>query len=254
MPTFLVLRCFSCEAFCVQQAVKTKKWRCKICGEKQSQRKVYARSEAAKECRKVCQEYNRLRGEREEERRASRELEMRENVDPYRSEAGVQSGFYDGNGVQEEDNLIGHGDDVEDDVWAAFDDEPSVSERELGDDGAKRHEISSNNDAAFRPANSFGAVAGQISRKYSPEKRSTRPRIVGRPKEQRWQAKRKRREEERFESRQSSIEKTRGRESVGAMHEPVAKRLETYSSFTRQYGDHDEGEIDDAWAEFDEET
>ena len=194
----------------MQQAVKTKKWRCKICGEKQSQRKVYARSEAAKECRKVCQEYNRLRGEREEERRASRELEMRENVDPYRSEAGVQSGFYDGNGVQEEDNMVGHGDDVEADVWAAFDDEPSVSEG-LGDDGAKRHEKSSNNDAAFRPANSFGAVAGQISREYSPEKNQLDQGLWGGRKNR--DGKRSANEERRNVSvTQSSTEKARGRE------------------------------------------
>uniref|UniRef100_A0AAY4BQI9 MRN complex-interacting protein N-terminal domain-containing protein n=1 Tax=Denticeps clupeoides TaxID=299321 RepID=A0AAY4BQI9_9TELE len=37
---FHVLRCFSCETFQVQQVKKSKKWSCKMCGEKQSAVKV----------------------------------------------------------------------------------------------------------------------------------------------------------------------------------------------------------------------
>ncbi|XP_065124125.1 MRN complex-interacting protein [Paramisgurnus dabryanus] len=59
---FHVLRCFSCQIFQVQQVKKSKKWQCKVCGEKQSVLKEYGRGAAA-DCRRHVQKLNSLRGE-----------------------------------------------------------------------------------------------------------------------------------------------------------------------------------------------
>ncbi|XP_073710144.1 MRN complex-interacting protein isoform X1 [Misgurnus anguillicaudatus] len=59
---FHVLRCFSCQTFQVQQVKKSKKWECKVCGEKQSVLKEYGRGAAA-DCRRHVQKLNSLRGE-----------------------------------------------------------------------------------------------------------------------------------------------------------------------------------------------
>ncbi|XP_053538013.1 MRN complex-interacting protein isoform X2 [Ictalurus punctatus] len=59
---FHVLRCFSCRTFQVQQVKKSKKWSCKLCGEKQSLIKEYGRGTGA-DCRRHVQKLNSLRGE-----------------------------------------------------------------------------------------------------------------------------------------------------------------------------------------------
>ncbi|MCI4379752.1 hypothetical protein PGIGA_G00231850 [Pangasianodon gigas] len=59
---FHVLRCFSCKTFQVQQVKKSKKWSCKMCGEKQSLIKEYGRGTGA-DCRRHVQKLNSLRGE-----------------------------------------------------------------------------------------------------------------------------------------------------------------------------------------------
>ncbi|XP_018592828.2 MRN complex-interacting protein [Scleropages formosus] len=59
---FHVLRCFSCQTFQVQQVKKSKKWSCKMCGEKQSLIKVYGQGSGA-DCRRHVQKLNALRGE-----------------------------------------------------------------------------------------------------------------------------------------------------------------------------------------------
>ncbi|XP_026877787.2 MRN complex-interacting protein [Electrophorus electricus] len=59
---FHVLRCFSCQIFQVQQVKKSKKWSCKMCGEKQSLIKEYGRGTGA-DCRRHVQKLNLLRGE-----------------------------------------------------------------------------------------------------------------------------------------------------------------------------------------------
>ena len=43
------------------------RWQCKLCGEKQSLQRVFARSHSAKDCRLVTQQYNTARGEVEAE-------------------------------------------------------------------------------------------------------------------------------------------------------------------------------------------
>ncbi len=69
MGVFHVLRCFQCRHFQVVQRRKDKKWKCKICGSKQSVIKVFASSDRAKECRLVVQELNMRRGELEQAER-----------------------------------------------------------------------------------------------------------------------------------------------------------------------------------------
>ncbi|KAF4085611.1 hypothetical protein AMELA_G00097160 [Ameiurus melas] len=59
---FHVLRCFTCRTFQVQQVKKSKKWSCKLCGEKQSLIKEYGRGTGA-DCRRHVQKLNSLRGE-----------------------------------------------------------------------------------------------------------------------------------------------------------------------------------------------
>ncbi|KAM4748759.1 MRN complex-interacting protein [Rhinophrynus dorsalis] len=59
---FYVLRCFSCQTFQVHQVKKSKKWNCKLCGEKQSLLKVYGQGSGA-DCRHHVQKLNLLQGE-----------------------------------------------------------------------------------------------------------------------------------------------------------------------------------------------
>jgi len=56
---FQVVRCFSCQTFQGQQVKKAKKWRCKVCGEKQSYCKVYGQGNG-KECRLHVQKLNEM--------------------------------------------------------------------------------------------------------------------------------------------------------------------------------------------------
>eukprot|EP00798_Chlamydomonas_sp_ICE-L_P007740 gene7741-916_t len=57
----------------VQQAKKSPKWSCVLCGQKQSLTKVYAISTSAKDCRLCCSELNLSRGEEEEQEAAQAE-------------------------------------------------------------------------------------------------------------------------------------------------------------------------------------
>ncbi|KAM4677370.1 MRN complex-interacting protein [Discoglossus pictus] len=63
---FQVLRCFSCNTFQVHQVKKSKKWTCKLCGEKQSLLKVYGQGSGA-DCRHHVQKLNLLQGERQQQ-------------------------------------------------------------------------------------------------------------------------------------------------------------------------------------------
>ncbi|KAJ3399767.1 hypothetical protein HDU80_007593 [Chytriomyces hyalinus] len=60
MPIYQVLRCFSstCGTFQVQQQKKVSKWKCVMCGEKQSVIRVYFESGTASDCRKAVQDLN----------------------------------------------------------------------------------------------------------------------------------------------------------------------------------------------------
>ncbi|XP_077866816.1 uncharacterized protein LOC102801830 [Saccoglossus kowalevskii] len=63
---FIVVKCFSCTVFQVQQVKKAKKWNCKMCGSKQSLKKIYGQGSGA-DCRKHVQKLNMMRGEMENE-------------------------------------------------------------------------------------------------------------------------------------------------------------------------------------------
>ncbi|KAK6960178.1 UPF0544 protein [Biomphalaria glabrata] len=66
MVQFHVLRCALCQTFQVLQVTKVSKWKCKLCGEKQSIIKVYGQGTGA-ECRKHVQKLNTLRGQIDQE-------------------------------------------------------------------------------------------------------------------------------------------------------------------------------------------
>ncbi|XP_038868010.1 MRN complex-interacting protein isoform X1 [Salvelinus namaycush] len=59
---FHVLRCCSCQTYQVQQVKKSKKWNCKLCGEKQSVIKEFGRGSGV-DCRRHVQKANARRGE-----------------------------------------------------------------------------------------------------------------------------------------------------------------------------------------------
>ncbi|XP_043925887.1 MRN complex-interacting protein [Protopterus annectens] len=61
---FHVLRCFSCKTFQVHQVKKDKRWRCKLCGEKQSIIKVYGEGTGA-DCRHHVQKLNMMQGDKQ---------------------------------------------------------------------------------------------------------------------------------------------------------------------------------------------
>uniref|UniRef100_A0A8K9UW62 MRN complex-interacting protein N-terminal domain-containing protein n=1 Tax=Oncorhynchus mykiss TaxID=8022 RepID=A0A8K9UW62_ONCMY len=65
---FHVLRCCSCQTYQVQQVKKSKKWNCKLCGEKQS----FGRGSGV-DCRRHVQKANARRGEILEEKEASKQ-------------------------------------------------------------------------------------------------------------------------------------------------------------------------------------
>lgn len=63
MPqVFHVVQCYSCATFQVHQVKKVTKWACKLCGEKQSLKKVFGQGTGA-ECREHVQKLNTRRGE-----------------------------------------------------------------------------------------------------------------------------------------------------------------------------------------------
>ncbi len=75
---YQVLRCYNCETFQVDIVKKNNsKWQCKMCGEKQSTKKVFGTSSSGKECRELAQELNIRRGELLEQK-LDRELEQQE--------------------------------------------------------------------------------------------------------------------------------------------------------------------------------
>ncbi|XP_034841295.1 MRN complex-interacting protein [Maniola hyperantus] len=66
MPqVFQVLKCYKCSVFQVHQTKKDNKWKCKMCGEKQSVKRHYGIGRA-KDCRMHVQKLNNLRGNIEE--------------------------------------------------------------------------------------------------------------------------------------------------------------------------------------------
>ena len=65
---FQVLRCYSCETFNTDIVKKNNtKWQCKMCGEKQSVKKVYFQSSSAQDCRQAVQALNENRANKDEQ-------------------------------------------------------------------------------------------------------------------------------------------------------------------------------------------
>jgi MRN-interacting protein len=62
MPEFHALQCFSCGQFQVCQARKDSKFTCKLCGSRQSVRRIHARADAARPVRERVQRLNLARG------------------------------------------------------------------------------------------------------------------------------------------------------------------------------------------------
>ncbi|XP_035194457.1 MRN complex-interacting protein isoform X2 [Oxyura jamaicensis] len=60
-----VLRCCSCRLFQAQQAKRSAKWSCSVCGQRQALLKVYGRG-SGRDCRHHVQKLNSLQGEAEE--------------------------------------------------------------------------------------------------------------------------------------------------------------------------------------------
>lgn len=66
MPEFIIVQCFSCNHYQVNQRRMDGKFKCKICGAHQSVRVIVARSESAKQLRPVVQRANLTRGTAED--------------------------------------------------------------------------------------------------------------------------------------------------------------------------------------------
>ena len=78
---FQVVRCFSCETFNVDIIKKdNSKWQCKLCGEKQSTKKIYGTAGSAKECREIVQLLNERRGEKANAIPDFQQLEVEEST------------------------------------------------------------------------------------------------------------------------------------------------------------------------------
>ncbi|PKU33235.1 hypothetical protein llap_16461 [Limosa lapponica baueri] len=64
-PSFWALRCCRCRLFQVQQAKRSGKWSCSVCGQRQAVQKVYGQG-SGPDCRHHVQKLNLLQGEAEE--------------------------------------------------------------------------------------------------------------------------------------------------------------------------------------------
>ncbi|XP_074694425.1 MRN complex-interacting protein isoform X1 [Strix aluco] len=64
-PQFWALRCCCCRLFQVQQAKRSGKWSCSVCGQRQAVQKVYGQGSGL-DCRRHVQKLNLLQGEAEE--------------------------------------------------------------------------------------------------------------------------------------------------------------------------------------------
>ncbi|XP_064830051.1 MRN complex-interacting protein [Oncorhynchus masou masou] len=99
---FHVLRCCSCQTYQVQQVKKSKKWNCKLCGEKQSVIKEFGRGSGV-DCRRHVQKANARRGEILEEQ-DQRVWSRWEEVDDVAEEEVVEKAQESCNQIAEEAN------------------------------------------------------------------------------------------------------------------------------------------------------
>ncbi|XP_044268160.1 MRN complex-interacting protein [Tribolium madens] len=87
-----VLQCFKCDTFQVDIVKKSPKWSCKMCGEKQCVKEVYAKA-SAKDCRVIVQSLNQQR---------LTQPEFKQRVDPLGENVEDSANYSEGNIFQGE--------------------------------------------------------------------------------------------------------------------------------------------------------
>ncbi|XP_040538692.1 MRN complex-interacting protein isoform X2 [Gallus gallus] len=118
-----VLRCCSCRRFQAQQAKRSGKWSCSVCGQRQALQKVYGQG-SGRDCRLHVQKLNLLQGEAEEAAaRTARYIEECENDN--RSAA-----------VLRENNLVQQGGRTEVSRWSKYLDKGSEDQEEGEEEGS----------------------------------------------------------------------------------------------------------------------
>jgi hypothetical protein len=101
MPVYIAVRCFQCQMFQVIQKPKSNKFKCPVCNNKQSVRKIYCTSDKAKDCRIVVQQYNKIYGEMVQE---AQNIAFQENVSDTNNDNCMNNIFQDGSS----NNVVGH--------------------------------------------------------------------------------------------------------------------------------------------------
>ena len=76
MPEYVCVCCYSCKRFQACQRRKDGKLNCKLCGEKQTVRKIWACSDKASEIRPVVMRLNAQRGQHEMQEKKERAVRM----------------------------------------------------------------------------------------------------------------------------------------------------------------------------------
>ncbi|XP_048816712.1 MRN complex-interacting protein [Lagopus muta] len=118
-----VLRCCSCRRFQAQQAKRSRKWSCCVCGQRQALQKVYGQG-SGRDCRLHVQKLNLLQGEAEEA--AARTARHREECENDNRNAAV---LHENNSVQQ-------GGRTEVSRWSKYLDKGSEDQEEEEEEGS----------------------------------------------------------------------------------------------------------------------
>eukprot|EP00049_Salpingoeca_infusionum_P014808 m.281524 g.281524 ORF g.281524 m.281524 type:complete len:370 (-) comp15752_c1_seq1:2100-3209(-) len=162
VQVFLVLQCYKCNTFQGQQKKKTPKWTCRLCGEKQSTRKIFG-SGTGKECRLRVQQLNLTRGEVEQAIPPDDEDHQPHSYSQYDDRVAHSEASYCQPSAQAiaMDDRCGNGipQPVKSSKWDAF-----LPEEDEEDDGHREHEAEFTTDAT-----SFQTTLKQQRRKKRAE-------------------------------------------------------------------------------------
>ena len=101
--TYVVVQCCQCNTFQVQIITKTDRYRCSVCGNKQTRGRVFARSSKARDCREVVANYNHQRHVPEPEN-----IEPRREIPTIKSDTNWSEYIEDGEDPQQATLLQGH--------------------------------------------------------------------------------------------------------------------------------------------------
>uniref|UniRef100_A0A8C3LQT7 MRN complex-interacting protein N-terminal domain-containing protein n=1 Tax=Chrysolophus pictus TaxID=9089 RepID=A0A8C3LQT7_CHRPC len=118
-----VLRCCSCRRFQAQQAKRSGKWSCCVCGQRQALQKVYGQG-SGRDCRLHVQKLNLLQGEAEEA--AARTARYREECENDNRNAAVLC----------ENSLVQQGGRTEVSRWSKYLDKGSEDQEEEEEEGS----------------------------------------------------------------------------------------------------------------------